>query len=273
MQMEEIIVRPNTIQIIRETLDSMKHPVRLVVFTSSTETDRCPAAVELANEIKSASGRVALEAYDMIMDRDKSQVYGVQRVPSFVVQDRNGKYVLFSGRVDGVSLTIMLDVVAGMSAGRTWLPETMIAPLQLMNRDVAVQVYLDNDCSLCRTVAENAVGFALASSHLSLEIIIADDFPELAAQRSISMLPTVFFGPKLRFEGHLDESMFLEQIFLAEGQQGAAFEKHCVVCSRTSGDVICSDCRSRIQVEAIQHKRTEEKLKQPGTIVKPRKNV
>jgi thiol-disulfide isomerase/thioredoxin len=246
--------------------------VRVVLFTGDTGCPTCPEAAEIAAAIKKAAPKVAVETYDIVMDRDKTEIYGIKRAPAFVVQGPGDRMVMFSGAVDGITLILLLEAISGVAAGRAWLPEKMTAPLRLLEKNVSVQVFVENDCPLCKPVAETAMGLALVSSLVSADIIVSDQFEDLAAKMNIKMLPTTIFGKNLRMEGHVPEDSFLEMIFLAEGQQAAMPKKLCVVCGKSSPDVICAECKSRIQAEALDHKRAGEKLKQAGTIVKPRQN-
>jgi hypothetical protein len=127
-------------------------------------------------------------------------------------------------------------------------------------------VLLENDCSLCRPVAETAIGLALANKLVSTEIIVADDYPEFLAKHKIKILPYTLFGPKLHLDGHVTESTFLEMIFRAEGEKGIS-DRRCIVCGQTSPDLICQSCKTKIQAEAVNHKQKGERLHDTGTIV------
>jgi hypothetical protein len=264
------MVRESTQQMIRSSLADMKQPVRLVVFTKDRDCDACPGALELGSAIKAASPKIALEVYDQTMDRDKSELYRVTRVPTFVVQAPDGRCVSFSGSVEGISLALLLEAIAGAANPRAWFPG-IAGTLNQLRQEVHTQVFLENDCTLCKPVAEAAVGLALTNRSVIAEIIVADDFPELLAKHRIRILPYTRFGPKLFLEGHVMESEFLEMLLKAQGQQGGA-EKRCAVCGQESPGVICETCKARIQSEAVKHKRRDEHLGQTGTIVKPRKN-
>lgn len=253
-------------QIIRKSLAGLRQPVRLVLFTSDVGCDACPGARELAAAIKDASPKVVLETYDLTMDRDKSQEYGVKRVPAFVVQGQGVRSVTFSGSVEDIALMLLLDVIVGVAEGRVWFPGQVLGPLGMIQREVAVQVLIENDCSLCRPVAETAIGLALSSRFVSTEIIMADEFPDLLAKHRIKVLPYTIFGPKLHLEGHVTESMFLEMLFHAEGKGGEP-DRRCAVCSTPSPDVICSSCRAKIQAEAVDYKRKGEHLHERGSAV------
>ena len=266
------MLKENTQQIIRDSLVQLKQPVRLVLFTSETNCDGCQDAIETARAIKAASSKIGLELYDITMDRDKSGEYGITRVPSFVVEGPDGKTVTFSGSLEGITLIMLLDALTCIGTCRTEFPDKIVSTLNLLAKDVPIQVILDNDCSLCKPVAETAIGLALTNKRVATEIVVADDYPELLSKLQVKVLPYTLFSPRLHLEGHVTESMFLEMLFQAEGQRAAASDKRCVVCGNPSPDLICSNCRTKIQAEAVGHKRKDEKLHDTGTIVEPHKH-
>ena len=265
------MLKESTQQIIRESLANIVQPVRLVVMTGEKGCEICPETVEIARAIKAAAPKVALEIYDFTMDRDKGEEYCIKRIPACVVESHDGKAVTFSGSLEGISLVLLLDVIASIAVGKAWFPERISSTLKLLVNKVPVQVLLENDCSLCRPVAETAIGLALANKLVSTEIIVADDYPELLAKNRIKILPYTLFGSKLHLEGHVTESTFLEMIFKAEGEKGIS-DKRCIVCGNASPDLICQSCKTKIQAEAINHKRKDERLHDTGTIVEPHKH-
>lgn len=263
------MLKESTQQIIRDSLGQLKQPVRLVLFTSDTGCDICPDALLTARAMKAASAKIALETYDIAMDRDKSEEYGVKRVPTFAVQAQDGRTIKFSGTLEGVSLLLLLEAAHSIAGARPWFPEKIRSALKMLTQKVPVQVLLENDCNLCKPVAETAVGLALTNKHVSTEIIVADDYPELLSKLKVKLLPFTVFGPRLTLEGHVSESSFLEMLFKAEGQKAAGLDARCVVCGQPSPDLVCSSCKTKIQAEAVDHKRKDEKLSDRGSAMGP----
>ncbi len=265
------MVKENVKQIIRESLKSIDRPVRLVVVTGEPGCDICPDAVDLARAMKAAAPKIALEIYDYTMDRDKTEEYGVKRIPAFVVGAPDGRAVTFSGSLEGVSLILLLEAIASISESRSWFPGQIEATLKLLSHEVTVQVLLENDCTLCRPVAETALGLALTNKRVLTEIIVADDYPDLLAKNRVKILPYTLFGQRLHLEGHVTESTFLEMIFRAEGERGVS-DKRCIICGSPSPEMICQACKTKIQAEAVDQKRRGEKLTETGTVVEHRKH-
>ncbi len=254
----------STQKLIQNTLGQMKNPVRLVVFSQDSGCVQCPAVIALAKEIKSLSPKIALEVYDITMDRDKTELYGIQRAPALAVQGSTGRAVRFYGMVNAKFLEVLLDCVAAVSTDRVWFTDSVRSTVKLLEKDVHIQVFVDNACSLCRTVAETAIGLALENDLIHTDIIVARDFPDLVNKLRITTLPKTIFGENLHLDGHVTESEFLEMIFEAEGLRETR-EKRCLVCGNPSPDTICASCKAKIRAEAVSHKLGEEKTKHSET--------
>jgi len=240
---------------------TLKKPVRLVLFINAVGCEACPEAKRVAQAIKKNAPLLALEIYDQVMDRDKTELYGIKRVPAMVVQDNDGHAVTFYGLVEDVFLSVLIDTLHAASEQRTWFPVDISTTLRHLARTVHIQVFVETDCPLCRPVAQTAIGLALESALVSTDIIIAGDYPELIKKYSIKTLPKTIFGENLHMDGHVTESEFLEMIFQAEGLQPGQ-DRRCLVCSNPSDDIICTNCKSRIQAESLNHKIREERSRQ-----------
>ncbi|HXY53979.1 MAG TPA: thioredoxin family protein [Nitrospirota bacterium] len=239
-------------------LAHMKNPVRLVLFTRDVGCETCPEARKLVRAIRTHSPKIALEEYDMVMDRDKTSQYDIKMVPAIVVQGGEGHAVTFSGLLEDVFLEVLFDTILAVSEKKVWFPEKIRSTLKYLSRDVKIQVYVESDCPQCRPVAETAIGLALENKIIYTDIVIASDFPELIRKYDIKTLPKTIFGENLHMDGHVTESEFLEMIFKAEGLQPSK-GRRCLTCGKPSPDLICTECKTRIQAEAVEHKRKTEK--------------
>jgi thiol-disulfide isomerase/thioredoxin len=260
---EDAMIDENLLNNAKDNLAHMKNPVRLILFTRDAGCETCPEALALAKAIKARSPKIAFEVYDQVMDRDKAEQYGIKNVPSLVVQGGNGRMARFSGLIEDVFLLILLDTILSVSNGKVWFPDNILRALSHLEREVAIQVYVESDCPLCRPVAETAIGLAFESDLIVSDIIVASDFPDLIKKHAIKTLPRTIFGANLHMDGHVTESQFLEMIFQAEGVQVGP-DKRCIVCGKPSPDIICTTCKNKIQAEAIDHKLKGEKLGQSG---------
>ena len=250
-------------QLIEQSSGTLKRPIRLVLFTTDTGCSACPDALALVRQIKAHMGKIALETYDIVMDRDKTEMYGIKYTPAIVAQNAEGRSVTFYGLVEDVFLNILLRTIHAMADERIWFPDDIRRTLKHLNHEVKIRVFVETDCPLCRPVAETAIGLAMESPLIDTDIIVASDFPELIRKYQLALLPKTTFGENLHLEGHVTETEFLEMIFQAEGIR-PGLDRKCLVCGSASPDIICQNCKTRIQAEAIDHKtRVEKGLQQP----------
>lgn len=243
---------------VRKMTAELKKPVRLVVFTTDLGCESCPDMVELGRAIKKHCDKIALETYDVVMDRDKAQLYGIKLTPTLIVQGGDGQWAAFAGYLEASILEVLLSTIKALSDGNVWFPENILRALHHLSHDVKIRVFLESDCIQCRPVAETAIGLALTSSFISAEIVVASDYPDLVRKFSITKLPTTIFGENIQMDGHVTEGQFLEMIFQAEGIKTGP-DKRCLICGNSSPDVICASCKTRIEAEARDHKLKSEK--------------
>lgn len=243
---------------IRKMTAGLKKPVRLIAFTTDIGCESCPDMAELGRAIKKHCNKIALETYDVVMDRDKAQLYGIKLTPTIIVQGGDGQWAAFAGYVEDSILDVLLSTITALSDGNVWFPENILRALNHLSHDVKIRVFLESDCTQCRPVAETAIGLALTSSFISAEIVVASDYPDLVRKFSITKLPTTIFGENIQMHGHVTEGQFIEMIFQAEGIKPGP-DKRCLICGNSSPDVICASCKTRVEAEAREHKLKSEK--------------
>lgn len=252
-------------KLMKETLGELKKPVKLIVFKSDTGREDCSGALDLARTIKGLSTRIGLEIYDQVMDRDKAEQYGIRYVPTTVVQSVDGHAVRFAGTMEGVFVTVILGCIRNVSQETRWFPDNIRKTLKLLEKVVNVRVFVESDCPQCQPMAETAIGLAFENDFIAADIIAADDFPDLIKKHTIKILPLILFGENIRREGHVTEAEFLDLIFKAEGLKEDR-AKHCLICGAASPDMICDNCKIKVQAEAVDHKLRGEKLKRSDNV-------
>lgn len=243
----------------RALVEKITKPVRVVLFTSDFGCPGCPAARALVQAIKSHSSSIYLEMYDVVMDRDKQEQYGIKRTPATVVQGADGQGVTFYGLLDDILLDLFLDTVRMASDVRKNFPDNVRRVIEHLSQDVRVQVFADNACTQCGQVVRSAIELGLESALIYTDLIVASDFPDLIRKHRISALPRTIFGENEHLDGHVSEGEFLEHIFTAQGLMPAP-DRKCLVCGKGSADIICSTCKLKIQSEAVEHKRKGERV-------------
>lgn len=241
----------------------LERPVRLVVFTNAGSTSQ-EKVVRLAHAVKEHMGKIALEQYDPVMDRDKTEEYRIARVPALVVQSGGGQTITFYGRPTEALVHLLIGTIHALSDPRQWVADETQLLLKRLSHEVFVRVLIDQASPRSKTTAETAIALALESTQVTTEIIVARDFPELMQKYRITTTPLTIIGANIEREGELGLTEFIELLFQAEGLKPGP-DKRCLVCGGPSADVMCLACKNRIRAEALDHKRKIEKQKQPDT--------
>jgi thiol-disulfide isomerase/thioredoxin len=199
------------------------------------------------------------------MDRDKANLYNIKLTPTIVVQGGQGEWISFSGYVEDRLLDVLLLTVAAISEDKVWFPDDIRRALRHLSRDVIIRVFMESGCAHCLPVAETAIGLALTSSLVAVDIIDASDYPDLVKKFGITELPTTIFGENLQMKGHVTEGQFVEMVFQTEGIKTGP-DKRCLICGKPTPDVICGSCKTRIEAEAKEHKLKSEKMRRPESL-------
>jgi len=78
---------------LRESFAEMTRPVRLLFFTQTLDCETCPQTRQILDELPALSDQVAFEDVNFVLEKDKAQQYGIDRVPAIAVvgQDEAGK--------------------------------------------------------------------------------------------------------------------------------------------------------------------------------------
>jgi hypothetical protein len=240
-------------QAIEKASCRLPKPVRLALFTTDSGCETCAAMVETAQLIKQHIKGVALETYDMVMDRDKSDLYVVRHVPTFVMEGADRAFVSIQGMVKGVWLRTALNTIKMIAGSKRWFSEDITSSLSHLENDVTIRVFVEEECDECVHMAASCIGLALGNPKVRTDVVIASYFPELRKKLNVTKLPVLIFGNNLRLDGHATSSDIIETVFHAEGLKEGP-NRHCLICTQITSDLICTSCKNRVQAEAFEQR-------------------
>jgi len=129
-------------QQIQEMLQGMTDPIRLVVFTQEVECQFCRETRQMAEEIAELSDLITTEVYNFIIDKEKAQEMGVDKIPAIVPIGKKDYGVRFYGIPSGYEFGAFIETLVDVSTGDPdLLPETKEA-LQKLNKPTHIQVFV-----------------------------------------------------------------------------------------------------------------------------------
>lgn len=106
---------------VRELLVSMTSPVRLVFFYQSFLCETCPPTRQILTELSRLSEQLTFEEYNLQLDREKVEEFGVDKVPAVVVVGTRGDGLCFYGIPSGYEFSSIIDAILLESNGDSGL--------------------------------------------------------------------------------------------------------------------------------------------------------
>jgi glutaredoxin-like protein len=195
-----------------EILAKVANPVRLVVFTQEGDCQFCKDAVGLAQEFGSLSDKLSVEVYDLQKDTAKAAEYHVDKVPAFVIAGDKDYGIRYYGVPAGFEFTTLLTLVELVGSRDSGLKPESKSKLSSLTSPADIQMFVTLTCPVCPGAAATAARFALESDQVSLSIIDATEFPQLAGLYNVMAVPRTVVNRGHAFEGAMPEERFIDEI-------------------------------------------------------------
>ena len=127
---------------IRERLQGMLHPVKLVHFTQELNLEYGREAKQLLTELLPLSDKLSLEVYNFLLEKDKVSEYGVDKVPATAVRNGKDYGIRFYGLPAGYEFATLLDVILSVSQEDSGLKAENKEKLALVDQPVHLEVFV-----------------------------------------------------------------------------------------------------------------------------------
>jgi glutaredoxin-like protein len=200
-----------------EMLVKVPNPVRLVLFTQESDCMFCRDALGLAQELGGLSDRLSVEVYNLHEDAAKATEYHVDKAPAFVVTGEKDYGIRYYGVPAGFEFSTLLSLIELVGARNSGLrPETM-TKLAGLTSPADIQMFVTLTCPVCPMAALTAARLALESDKVSLSIIDAAEFPQLAGLYNVMAVPRTVVNRGHSFEGAMPEERFIDEITRGAG--------------------------------------------------------
>jgi glutaredoxin-like protein len=195
-----------------EILAKVANPVRVILFTQESDCQFCKDAVSLGQEFGSLSDKLSVEVYDLQKDAAKAAEYRVDKVPAFVVAGEKDYGIRYYGVPAGFEFTTLLTLVELVGSRDSGLKPESKLKLSSLTSPADIQMFVTLTCPVCPGAAATAARFALESDKVSLSIIDAAEFPQLAGLYNVMAVPRTVVNRGHAFEGALPEERFTDEI-------------------------------------------------------------
>ena len=198
---------------LKDIFKKLENKVKLVYFTQEMECPFCKEARELLQDVSSLSdGKITLEIYDFVADKDMVNRYGIDKIPATVVVGQKEYGIRFFGIPAGYEFTSLINSILVASKGESGLSNETKELLKKLKDPVRIQVYITLTCPYCPKAVELAHRLAVESDLITGEMIETSEFPTYMQKYNIMSVPRIIINDKVDFEGTLTEKEFVENL-------------------------------------------------------------
>ena len=135
------LLRDSDVAEIRERLQAMARPVKLVHFTQESNLEYGREARQLIEELTQISDHLSLETYDFLIDKERVAEYTVDKVPATVIRNGKDYGIRFFGLPAGYEFATLLDAILIVSKGDSGLQPESREKLAQLTQSLHLQVF------------------------------------------------------------------------------------------------------------------------------------
>ena len=143
-----------------EHFKSLKTPVKLVVFTQTTECQYCQETRMIAEELSDLSDNISLEVYDFVKDGEIAEQYNIDKIPATVVMQGGDEPrdfgIRYFGIPSGYEFSSLIEDIVMVSSGESGLSAATKDILAKLDQQVHLQVFVTPTCPYCPQACQGA---------------------------------------------------------------------------------------------------------------------
>ncbi|MFP4286704.1 MAG: protein disulfide oxidoreductase [Candidatus Izemoplasmataceae bacterium] len=199
---------------IKEFLNQMVNPIKMVLFTDKGLCNTCKETRQLLNEITPLNDKITLIEKDMNEDKEDAEKYGITMTPSFVMLNENDEYlgVKFNGIPAGHEINSFLSAILHMSGVDLGLDEATIKKIKAIDKKVDIKVFVTLSCPHCPGAVETAHRLAMLNENIESSMIEAQTFHEMSNKYNVSGVPKIVINDKHELVGNQPIEAFLKEL-------------------------------------------------------------
>ncbi len=203
---------------IKKKFEGLGGNVRLAVFSQALADPETEQVKRLVEELAALDPRLSAQSYNFVLDTGKVEELKIDRIPAVAVLGAEKDHgIRFYGMPSGYEFGTLLDAILDVSQGDSGLSEETRTGLREVRKPVHIQVFGTPTCPYCPRAVRLAYRFALESDHVTADGVEVTGFPDLAQRYAVSSVPKTVVGGRFEFVGAGPESMLLEHVRRAVG--------------------------------------------------------
>lgn len=192
----------------------LKQKVNLKLFSQAIGCETCSPTESLLRELSQIAGdKISLEVYSPLIDRDVAKSYGIERVPTIVIEGQKDYGIRYIGLPAGLEFSTLVQGIMLVSKAIPELSEKTLEIVSQIDLPIEIMVFVTTSCGYCPMAAIMAMNFALASDYISATIVDASENRDLASRYYVSGVPKIVLNKGVaEFVGAQPENSFLGYI-------------------------------------------------------------
>jgi len=199
---------------ISKQLSVLNKEVKLVMFTQELECMYCRETRTLLEELVETSDKLKLEVYNFVIDKDKAELYGVDKIPAIVMLEGDKDFgIRYYGIPSGYEFASLLEDIKMVGTGEVDLSEDIIERVKLIDKDVHLQVYVTPTCPYCPRAVITAHKFAYLNPKIKADMVEATEFPHLSRKYNVMGVPRTIINENDFVEGAVPEEILIDKIY------------------------------------------------------------
>ncbi len=127
---------------LKQEFARLKNPVRLAVFSQALVDPDSEQVKRLVEELAAVDGRITVESYNFVLDKEKVEALHIQRTPAIAIMGAEKDYgIRMYGLPSGYEFGSLVDAIIDVSGGESGLGEDTKKALAEVTKLVHVQVF------------------------------------------------------------------------------------------------------------------------------------
>jgi len=203
---------------LKELFQGLSHDVKVIMFKGAG-CRYCDTTKEMLEEVAGLSEKIELEVHDFEGEDSEAKKYGVDKVPAIVVAGEKDYGIRFYGVPAGYEFTTLIEDVIHVGSNRHGLEQEVLDELARIDRPVKMEVMVTTQCPYCPMAVRAAHRLAMASEHITAEMVETSEFPEMVEKYEVQGVPHTVIDGFYSFIGPLPELDTAYEILRAMGKE------------------------------------------------------
>ena len=211
------LISPADQERLKEDFSKMTRPVRLLFFTQTLDCETCLQTRQILDELPVLSERIAIDEINFVLEKEKAQQYGIDRVPAVAIvgQDEQGaerdSKIRFLGTPAGYEFISMIRAILLVGGGPSQLSDASRTRVSSVDKPITMHVFTTPTCPHCPRAVILAHEMAYANPNITAYAVEVTEFPDLARRYQVTGVPKTVVGEEVEILGALPEDDFVAQ--------------------------------------------------------------